>query len=319
MDNLHFRNEEGGEFADASYENEYLWGTLRSQISSSLFSQTVFSVNNYIKQRSGSYVDTFNTSANVRDDRSTQGFGIRQSWTMQLAAKHFLRWGFHFDRSHADYSYFSESATTTPLEVLRNVNKVDVDPDGNNLGLYAADRFQLTKHLTTEVGLRWDRQSYTDESYWSPRANVVYQKGAIALRGAWGYFYQPQRIDELQVEDGVNTFFPAQLSEHRVITFEEHFNSFLQLRVDAYQKKLKRIRPRFENLFTGIELFLEVLPDRILIAPDRGDAKGVEVSVKGALGNWDWLLVYSRSSVIDEEDGVRTPRSWANQMHSNSI
>jgi len=187
---------------------------------------------------------------------------------------------------------------------------VTASPTGNNIGVYTADRIRLNERLSAEFGLRWDRQSYTDDSQWSPRLNVAYDFGRSTIRAAWGLYHQPQRLIELQVEDGVDHFFPAQQAEHRIITFESDLPAIFHFRVDAYQKKLSDIRPRFENLFTVIELFPEVLPDRVRIKPDRGESRGVEFTLRRSVENWQWWITYSRSSVFDVEQGVSTPRSW---------
>ena len=128
-----------------------------------------------------------------------------------------------------------------------------------------------------EASLRWDRQTQTDQEELSPRLNLIYAPvSRLALRAAWGRFYQPQRINELQVEDGESRFFPAQRAEHRLVSLEWLLASRWRLRADAYMKVMSDLRPRYENLFDPFELFPEGEGDRIRIAPDRAEAKGLE-------------------------------------------
>ena len=61
-----------------------------------------------------------------------------------------------------------------------------------------------------EIGLRWDRQNWIGDHQISPRLNLVYTAAPRTIvRAAWGMFHQSQRLNELQVEDGVDVFFPA--------------------------------------------------------------------------------------------------------------
>src|SRR6185295_17576247 len=120
---------------------------------------------------------------------------------------------------------------------------------------------------------RWDSYSYSDEQKFdvvSPRLNVVYAFGdANELRAAWGLVYQPQAVNELQVEDNVEQFFEPERSEQFVVGFTRRFSRQLSLRVDVYDKEYSDLRPRFENLLDPIQLIPEGAADRIRIdAPE---------------------------------------------------
>ncbi len=109
----------------------------------------------------------------------------------------------------------------------------------------------------------------------------------------------------------MSQFYPAQLSEHRLLSLEWLFAPRWRLRTDAYMKEMSHLRPRYENLFDPIELFPEGEGDRIRIAPDRAEAKGVELLLRtegtGRLGGWAGITFASVEDVID---GERIPRSW---------
>jgi len=187
-------------------------------------------------------------------------------------------------------------------------------------GLYVAGKFRPVAPLTLEAGVRRDAQSHTREYEVSPRLNLVYSWGSRnALRAAWGRFYQSQRVTELQVEDGISTFFPAQLAEHWVMSVEHAFTSGVYLRGDAYLKELTRVRPRYENLFNPIELFPEAESDRVRIAPDRAEARGVEIFLRTDPGRRvSWWAGYALSWVEDRVDGDWIPRAW-DQRHALNV
>ena len=122
----------------------------------------------------------------------------------------------------------------------------------NKFGVYGSWRTRLTDALTAEAGARWDSYEYPDDLKFdvvSPRFNLVYEFGeANELRAAWGVVYQPQAVNELQVEDNVTEFFEPERSEQLVIGYARHFARGISLRVDVYDKDYSHLRPRFENL-----------------------------------------------------------------------
>ncbi len=177
----------------------------------------------------------------------------------------------------------------------------------------------LTERLAAEFGLRWDEQTYGADAddQWGPRLNLAWQlDGATRLRASWGRFQQFQGINELQVEDGVDQFFPAQRADHAILGLERDLPADLTLRVEAYRKDYAQLRPRYENLFDPLSLVPELRWDRVAIAPDSARAEGIEwLLTHRGTGPWHGWLNYTWSRVNDREDGVDTRRSW-DQTHS---
>jgi outer membrane receptor protein involved in Fe transport len=195
--------------------------------------------------------------------------------------------------------------------------EVDLDPEGESYGLYLADRFQPAAPLIVELGLRWDKQFWIDDQQLSPRVNVMYSVGHnTTLRAAFGRFYQSERLNELQVEDGVDEFAPAQLAEHWLFSVEHRFADGIGLRAEAYHKDLSDLRPRYENLFNPLELFPENREDRVLVAPESGRAQGFEILLKSAVARpVSWWVSYALARAEDRIDGDWQPRSW-DQRHA---
>jgi outer membrane receptor protein involved in Fe transport len=197
-----------------------------------------------------------------------------------------------------------------PSQIVRSA---DVDVSGSEYAIYVADRVRISSRLVAEAGVRLESESYTpDGAHVNPRINLAYGAGErTSVRAAWGRFAQAQNIYELQVEDGISEFAPAQLAEHRVIGIDHAFSRGVTARLEIYDKEFTNLRPRFENIFNRMVLFPELRRDRLRIAPQSARSRGAELTVRTdpqePLSGW---LSYARSSVTDEIDGRTVPRSW---------
>jgi hypothetical protein len=186
-------------------------------------------------------------------------------------------------------------------------------PEGEAFGAYLSDRVRLGAKLTAELGLRWDKQTWLPpdaDRQFSPRASLLYRLGARGdLRFSIGRYFQPERILELQVEDGIVSFSPAQNGSHAIAAFEHGFDAGVKLRVEWFRKWTKRVRPRYENLFDPYVLLPELRPGRVEIAADRAESRGVEAVLEGTepIAWWVALSVARASDIVD---GRSVPRSW---------
>jgi hypothetical protein len=130
------------------------------------------------------------------------------------------------------------------------------------------------------------------------------------LRASWGRYSQTQRLDELQVNNSVTTFSPAQESEHYVLGIEHVLGDGTSVRLEAYRKEIERLEPRSENLFGRVSLLPELLPDRVTIAPLGGESTGLELSADGEHGRWRWWASLTRARSYDLFSDTRAARSW---------
>ncbi len=308
------------EYLEATSRSGYVWANLKTVYGPRSFSETVLSHGKVRRQREG-WIEYFVAAGEVDETRDYEVTGLRQDWNFDVSPRHSLRWGFDLRHASAEYDYSSWSIVRDPLFVgdqpAVTEREVALTPSGNLISLYAADRVRIAEPLLVELGLRWDRQSYTDDDQLSPRLNLAYTIGRRSVvRAAWGAYSQPQYLNELQVEDGVTDFAPAQRAEHRTLGFETNWGTAWNLRLEAYQKRLTDVRPRFENQLNPIELFPEIEPDRILVAPERAETAGLELMVKHrGDGPWSWWASYAFSKAEDLIDGEWVPRAW-DQPHA---
>jgi hypothetical protein len=318
-DRTHYedQSEENGETLterlDATSSGRHAWLSLTTAPGAGLFMETVLSASRVERELSGS-IDEPSQTGVVDDRRSSDVFTLKQDWRLDLADRHLLKWGLQLHRASGSYDHRSRSLVRDGLFVssdeVRDRDYV-LDPRGTLFAAYAADRMRLGDELVAEVGVRWDRQTWADDSQISPRLNLSYTLGdRTTLRGAWGLYHQPQFIHELQVGDGITEFGRAQRAEHRVISLEHGFGRGLDLRLELYQKKLTDVRARYENVLNPVELFPELESDRVLVAPDRAEARGLELSLRHPGGSrWGWWLSYAFARARDRIEGDWVPRS----------
>jgi outer membrane receptor protein involved in Fe transport len=305
--------------------NFHFWARLDNAWTTKLSSSTVLSNSNFRNSRVATIQFPEVLLAEVVDIRKVDSLAVRQDWRYEASDTHILQWGVEAEQYRAVYDYqaeadyfgFKAAFAGQPGSVARSIT---TNPNGNSYGVYVSDRWQLGKNTIAEFGLRWDKQTYTQipsDNQVSPRFSLLHSFNKnLDLRLSWGRYSQSQGIQELQVEDGIDNFFPAQRSDHLIAGFQYRFRDFYSLRVEAFHKNFSRLKPRFENLHDTLALIPELQPDRVMVAPESSTAFGLELSVdyRGP-GQLYWWGSYTLARATDRELGRSVPRSW-DQRHS---
>ncbi len=307
-------DDELGERANALTRNGYLWVRMLNSWNSQVTSETVLSGGRIERRRDG-LSQPQDDAFIVNDDRRVNFVGLKNDSTWQISNRHVLKVGAEARRLNSRYDY-----AVRPFDPDEEPTSVSLDPDGTSIGVYAAHRVRISDNLATEVGLRWDRQNYTDDNQVSPRVNALWRIGERSeLRVGLGRFSQSQRIHELHVEDGEVEFLGAEVSQQAEITFQRTMGRGLRFRVDAYYRKLSSLRPRYENLFSPVELFPETGDDRVVVSPTGARLQGVEFLLRGDPSrSLAWWVSYALSSADDKIDGRDEPRNW-DQTHAGKF
>jgi outer membrane receptor protein involved in Fe transport len=320
--------EDGGfeeESTDSSYGNDYLWTRHIASLGQSGLVESMLAIGQVERDRRTAE-ESPSRNFEIRDVRTLDLLKGRQDLTWQLGDEHLVKSGWEARRYEAEYDYFNELALIDVVASffgVRPITRFSGTFESNHIGLYLADRWQITPRFVVEAGARWDRHSLTDEDHLSPRINGVFDFGS-GWRGrfAWGHFYQSQRPNELQVEDGETTFHGAERAEHRILGLERTFSARAaswEVRLEAYQRSTEDVRPRYENVFQTFVLNPETANDRILIAPDAAEARGAELFLtrKGG-GTFDWWINYVWSEATDSIDGREVLRA-TDQTHATKL
>ena len=214
--------------------NMHLWISLDSEWSPFLNSRTVLSYSGLDNQRNAEANDPERMLALVSDRREAKILGFQQGWTYAGLAAHTLRAGLEIRSEEAEYDYRAFAEYLGFFEFYPGIeNPVERDvvasPSGNSYSLYLSDRWQVSERSGLELGVRWDRQTYTGRDYGnqlSPRISFLHSMGsATELRLTWGRYYQSQAIQELQVEDGLDQFFAPQRSDHWIAGIQHRFET----------------------------------------------------------------------------------------------
>jgi len=318
-DDLRLVTKEGADEADSAGKGSsgHLWITFEHSWTDELQMNTLLSAASVNQKRDSAGAEDHRTGT-VYSDNDFRFLDLKQDWSWQLGDRHLPRWGFNLNRQDGDYDYALMGTISDPLITPEPVD-IDygtrMDVRLNKFGVYGSWRTRLTDSLTAEAGARWDSYEYPDALKFdvvSPRLNVVYAFGNDnELRAAWGVVYQPQAVNELQVEDNVTQFFEPERSEQIVVGYTRRFSRGLSLRVDVYNKDYSHLRPRYENLLDPIQLIPEGAQDRIRIDAPEARARGVELTFRreAERGLSGWVSL-SLAEAVEDVEGDWQSRSW---------
>lgn len=305
-------------------QNAQFWVAIENNWSDELSSRTVVSLVSFDNQRDGSLGDEEKLVATVADGRKVRQYGFRQDFAFTSSDRHHLQWGLQVKYSDADYvyqntaEYFGLQAMFVDQEPSSSLD-LAASPKGSSYALYFADRWKLSDSSIIEWGLRWDDQTYTDlssDAQLSPRLSYMHALGNNTdLQLSWGRYHQSQEVNELQIEDGITNFWPAQRADHLIAGLHHRFGHDYSVRLEVFYKDIQNVRPRFENLYDPLGLIPEVQADRIRLDPRSAKSQGLEISLERSSGAYRWWTTYVLSEAVDRIDKRDELRSW-DQRHA---
>ena len=305
-------------------KNAQFWIQLENRWSSELKSNTVLSAVNFENLRVGSVGDEQKIVGIVRDERKVEEYSLRQGFTLTRSDKHLIRWGIEATYSDAAYRYQNQAqyfSLQAEFEGQEETSSLDLTarPHGGSYALYFSDRWRVSPRTVFEWGLRWDDQTYTElesDAQLSPRINVMHAiTPQTDMLMSWGRYHQSQGVNDLQIEDGITNFWPAQQADHLIVGIRTLIKDKYSLRIEAFKKDMRQLRPRFENLYNPLGVIPELQPDRIRLDPSSAESTGLEISIDRSDGPFNWWASYTLSKATDRIDGRDQLRSW-DQRHA---
>ena len=285
---------------DENLNNKYgsftSWLNWNAQFNTGLFVQTVlFTGSTFDDKLSQGYYNNI-LEYEASDKHSYNYFGLKQNWDYEFTDRYLLKCGFHIKTYNAGYDYYYTNINWEQNNTYSR-RDVNIDPNGTELGLYVANRFQVSNPITVELGIRYQQASWTGDKNWNPRINIAYKLGnRTTIRAGWGMFNQVHAIDQLNMVDDDYTYYPAELSRHLVAGLEHQFLDGTNVRIEGYYKFLSDIRPRYISYRYNTDTSPENSHDRIRIEADGGKSTGIEVYFNNS--SWKqfkWWLSYSYS------------------------
>ena len=305
---------------NSDYASNYLWARWQGRFGENLSGEAVLAYRrlDWYRRGLGQFDNRF--ALDLSDDRDLSAVSLRQDWSLLLGTKALLRAGLDAQAGKANYRYDLERdesvvANGAQTTVRRSLH-AKIAPTSDDLGTYAALRLQPVSPLVLEPGLRFDDRSRTGDRDISPRFNAALSLGSTTLRAAWGIYRQSQGLHELAIADGDTRFRRAEQAEHRILGLEHALPAGLAFRLEAYQRRMTRLRPRWENLDNSYNLFPEVQTDRVRLDPNRGDARGIEILLRQRVGlRFNWSASYALARAEETVAGRDLPRA-RDQRHT---
>jgi outer membrane cobalamin receptor len=263
----------------------------------------------------------FSTGA-VSDHRDTGYWDARGNLNWQWNERSRLNAGFEWSQGRANYRYDSTVRFASALAGLFGreetfARSASLEPGQRRAALFVSQRWKLGERWMPEIGLRTQelRIGSTHERTWDPRVGIRWEiRPRTGLRAHWGRFHQADEIHELAVADGVTAFDRAQRAEHLILGIEHRFANGVALRAEAFRKQQRHPRARFENLMSPIEVFAEIAPDRVRVAPDEARMRGAEFSLAVERDSWRGWSAISVARAYDDFGADQVPRSWDQRL-----
>ena len=168
--------------------------------------------------------------------------------------------------------------------------------------------------------MRWDEETYGDDAHdqFAPRFNLAWRASDdhTRLLASWGRFQQYQGIEELPVEDGIDSSRPRRAPTISSSGSSTTSRPTYALRIEAYRKDYTDLRTRFESLYDPLSLAPELRWDRVAIAPASALATGTELLLHApARRRVERLAGLGWARVTDRVSGSQVRRSW-DQTHT---
>ena len=310
---------------ETDYGSRYAWLTHEGLLDRRILLETRASWASTRRDRRGDEAEE-EASFTIRDRRHMDVLGLSQAGSLEIGGDQVLELGWEARRFEAEFDYEArldrELVVFAPFSSPREEKLSFQDTlEGDHVGVWLSERFVGLDRLTAELGVRFDRHTLTDDSLWSPRLNAAWRLGeGSLLRASWGRFHQSQRPYELLVEDGQTALQPAERADHWVLGYERLLGKNPSrsgaIRLEAFRREIDDPRARWENLLEPINVFPEIEPDRVRIAPDRATAEGIEALLRGSLGpRTSGWLAYPWSESRQVFEGREIPRSL-DQTHA---
>lgn len=297
---------------NSNYHNNYIWLNLKSILSRNLFIQTVISYTDLYQHRRGLgyFGDGTDLDKNfeVDDNRTISKTGLKFDLNYKATEGFDLKLGANYSFGKSDYKYKSDYFITKFSEDygrkrFRYINEKSISPETFFFDSYLSGKFKITPNFVSEIGIRYDFNSATEEHLLSPRVSLAFILGKKTfLRSSWGIFNQSQNIDELRIKYGEDQFYDSQKAEHYVLGFEHEFDNGFNFRIEGYYKKMTDLLDGYKNIESTTIMFPEVHDDLVSFNYDYAEAKGIETYLKydngGIFSFWtSYSLTYAEEFV----------------------
>jgi hypothetical protein len=276
---------------------------------------TTLSLTHRLNRRDVQDVPGFATQSGFRDRRDSWTGGMRADVRRSLGERHVLQLGGSWQPAQTQIDVLRLRDT---LAVVRNVVQRGVDTTRlletettQRTGAWLGVRSVLPRGLTQELGVRVDAASWTGEALLAPRAAwLIPLRGATSLRLGVGRTTQTPLLEERALADGDTTRYPAVRALQRAIGLSGG-HAAVRWRADVYWRTTTHEHPQYVNARNGAIIAPELFDDRVRLNATRGDASGVELSLRDAgRGPWTWAAGWTIARTRLNVNGRWVARPW---------
>ncbi|MBT3601812.1 MAG: TonB-dependent receptor, partial [Candidatus Latescibacteria bacterium] len=169
-----------GDHLESAYGNGYTWLTWDAMLGSGLVIRTLPYYGRITSDREATLFNAEDSSDELVDDiRTTSLYGVKSDAKWQWHEKHITRFGGELRWLKSDYDYRRQDSRLTDLVgagrfgVTYDDVAIGVTPEGWQNSFYLSHKWRLHDKLTADIGGRFDRQTYTSDEVWSPRAGLA--------------------------------------------------------------------------------------------------------------------------------------------------
>ena len=306
---------------NSDYTSNYLWTRWRANPNARLAGETVLSFARLDTDRRGEGAFDNTLALKLSDQRQLNTTALRSDWSLELNPRTLLRTGFEATHHTSAYDYQllrdNYVVQNGVLTVARRTADTHLRPAGDRFGTFITTRLQTPGALILEPGLRFDHDSATGDDDISPRLAAALPLSArTTLRASWGTYAQAQGLHELSVPDGETRLNRAEVAEHRIVGLEHRLAANLSLRLEAYERLTRHVRPRWDNTVNLYNIFPEIQSDRTRLAPSSARARGVEVLIeRRTQRGFGWTASYALARAEEILNGRAVPAA-RDQRHT---
>ena len=220
---------------------------------------------------------------------------IKGQWYSQLGESHGLTAGFEYNDYDYDYDARLVLFVCSEFDVDCQQGRREVIEDDRRLDLprssaYLIDRWLVTDSLDFELGVQWQHNNYTDESFIHPRLSVEWQTWpSVAITSSAGSYNRLPDIETIMPVIG-NPQLQSPQADHFTLGLKGVVGIDWDWSLEFYHKKLTQLPLALDEAQADSS---DLYSNEV-----KGEARGVDLFLNRNLAdNWyGWLaLSYSHS------------------------
>lgn len=324
---LEFFDPDTSERAELTSRAAYLWLTTDRPLGDHASLRGLLGYSHIDSDRHGTLAGGLTPQGALADTRASRIVDASLQFAWQPTGRHTIGAGLAATAGRARYHYTSEVEFDPIAGALFGVPESrehtgDLDLRRSSLSAFLSDRVQLSRNWFLEAGLRIDHDLEGPgrrRSYFSPRLAARWNAGpATVWRMSYGRAQQSDEVQELRIEDGVESFDDAQRADQFVLSVDRRIAARGMLRIEGFDRRVRNPRTRYENLLDPLRFLPELSPDRVAVSPTSARLRGIEASTQWELGEWSIWGAYTRAEAFDAIDGRQIARDW-DQRHTLSL